>query len=211
MLAHIVSIPIRISVIVALVSIRGHVFLVGRPANTLQLQKVDNGRDVVGNISESVAWEPEEVASDGRNVVGFTGVGHGVVAREQDALVNQLLEVVIFKGRLVVGILEPDLNEAVENLAGHDWRVGEGIICSANVERRLVSRAAKQNKDRWHDSGDMCNWAYDAAGAVNVAGGISESLAAEHATTAPRRTEYLSSMLVFSSGGPGVWAFRDCP
>ena len=128
MFARVISVPVRVSVSGAQVSIRGHIFHVRRPADALQIQEVDDGRDVAGNVDEVIGAETEEIASDSSNVVGLAGVGHGIVAREQYALGSQILEDGVCDDCRIVGVLEPDLNEAVENLAGHSWGVGDGAI-----------------------------------------------------------------------------------
>ena len=50
----------------------------------------------------------------------------------------------------------------------------------------------RQDKDRCYDSGDTCDWAYAAAGGVNVDGG----LLAKEPIAAPSKHEYLKSIVL---------------
>ena len=128
MLAYVVRITVRVSEVVALISIRGHVFLVRRPADARRLQEVDDRGDVVGNIGEIIGCKSEEVASDGCDVVGLTRVGDGVVAGEKDTLASQILEDGTCERSRKVDVLEPDLDEAIENLSVHEWTVVDRAI-----------------------------------------------------------------------------------
>lgn len=75
------------------------------------LKEIDDGGDVRIHEVNVVVSHPEEVTSDGGDVVGFTGMGDSVVLGEGDSLLGDGLELGIRRCDGIVGVLEPDLDE----------------------------------------------------------------------------------------------------
>lgn len=103
-----------------------HVLLVSGPRDTTVLKKVDNGRDVAGNLVEVVVVHTKVVTRDGGDVVWLRWVSDTKVVVEGDTLGREPSEVWVVHGGAVVGVLAPKDHEAVEgatrNMAG--WALG---------------------------------------------------------------------------------------
>jgi hypothetical protein len=68
-------------------------------------------------VVERIVPETEKVASDGGDIVRFGRVRDRVELGEENSLLGEGLEAGGRGGGRVVGVLEPDLDEAVEDLA----------------------------------------------------------------------------------------------
>jgi hypothetical protein len=93
-----------------------HVFLVGAPRNTLVIKQIDNAGDIGRNLLEVVVITSEGVSANGCNVVGHRRVRHAEVVVNADALGSKPLQVWVAKGVVIVGVLEPDCHETIEDL-----------------------------------------------------------------------------------------------
>jgi len=133
-LAHVVGIIVGICKVVSFIAIRGHIFLISSPANVLLIEQVHNSGHVGGNVLQGVTSQTEEVATSRGKVVWFTWMGYAVVPRQGNTLRSEGLEDCLRGCRSIVRVLQPDLNEAVKHLSGNDGRVGDGGICSTDIE-----------------------------------------------------------------------------
>lgn len=94
-----------------------HVLLVLRPGNTLILQQIDDAGDIARNLVEIIIVHAKVVTTNRGNVVGLTRVSDSVVVAQRDAFLGQPGKVGIASSFVIVGVLEPDSNEAIEHLA----------------------------------------------------------------------------------------------
>lgn len=145
MLAHVViGLGLLVDVGLTLEARVGHVLLVGAPRDALVLEKIDQGRDVGVNLLEVVVVATEGVTANGGDVVRHGRVSDTEVVVDADTLRRQPLQVGVGKGLVVVGVLQPDGDEAVEDLSLIDeYRVtlakhGRSYL-SADVGGRLRS------------------------------------------------------------------------
>ncbi|KAI3482850.1 hypothetical protein L1887_54381 [Cichorium endivia] len=107
----------------------GHVLLVAGVGDGLAclaavVEEVEEGGDVGGDVVEGVVGEAPEITGDRGDVVGLRRVGDGVVVVKENALREESLHGGGGDSGLVVGVLEPDLDDAVEGLAGDDLVLG---------------------------------------------------------------------------------------
>lgn len=117
-LAHVViGLGLLVDVGLTLEARVGHVLLVGAPRDALVLEKIDQGRDVGVNLLEVVVVAAEGVTANGGDVVRHGRVSDTEVVVDADALRRQPLQVGVGKGLVVVGVLQPDGDEAVEDLS----------------------------------------------------------------------------------------------
>jgi len=119
MLAHIVSVAIRVGVAHPTVSISRHVLLVLSPAYTSLFKEIDDGEDVRRDGLEVVRGQTEKIPTSSGDVVRLTGMGKTVVRGERDTFCRQGLEHGLLCSICIVGVLQPDLDEAVEYMTSH--------------------------------------------------------------------------------------------
>lgn len=133
-LAHVVGIIVRIRIVVSLIAIRGHIFLISSPADVLLVEQVRNSGYVGGNVRQGVSSQTKEVTTNRGEVVWFTWMGYTVVPGQGNTLLSEGLEDWVRGCRGEVRVLQPDLNEAVKHQSGNDGRVGDGGVCSTDIE-----------------------------------------------------------------------------
>jgi hypothetical protein len=126
---------VRAREVVRGVAVGRQVLLVLGPGDALGLEEVDDGADVLRDVVERIVAQAEEISANRSNVVRFRRVRNAVVGGEEDALLSESLET---RGRGscgVVGVLRPDLDEAVEGLARDDRAEMRGAVRRASVVR----------------------------------------------------------------------------
>jgi hypothetical protein len=126
---------VRAREVVRGVAVRRQVLLVLGPGDALGLEEVDDGADVLRDVVERIVSQAKEISTDRRNVVRFRRVRDAVVGGEEDALLSESLETWGRGSCGVVGVLRPDLDEAVEGLARDDWAKVRGAVRRASVVR----------------------------------------------------------------------------
>jgi hypothetical protein len=86
-------------------------------------------------LLEVIVVTAEGVTSDGGNVVGHGRVCHAKVVADTDTLGREPLQVWVAEGIVVVGVLEPDCHEAIEDLC--ELSVVCKVYSISNCERTL--------------------------------------------------------------------------
>lgn len=135
MLADIIGISIRVCVVVTRVAITWHVLLIFRPTNALLIQEVHNSGDIVWDIFQVIIVQSPERTSPCAEIIGLARVGQAIVTGEKDSLCREVLEDSLGGCLVVVGVFEPDLDEAIENGPGNQRGILDGSIRCADIER----------------------------------------------------------------------------
>lgn len=119
--------------------------MIQSPCDSLVFQQVGDGGDVRRDAVGVVVVDAKVVAANGRDVVGLAGVCDGEVVGQCDALFGQPLEVWVAGGLVVVGVFEPDGNEAVEG-AARDEAGGRACIAVGVVGEDGGGRGDKEEE-----------------------------------------------------------------
>jgi len=118
---------------------RREIFLVSLPFQTLVLQKVKDGADVGRDVVKVIVVNIKVATTSGGNVVGLRGVSDSIGVVEEDTLLSNGLVDGQGSGSLEIIVLEPDLQEALENLSLS--RRGSGASSSSSRAGRGGRRA----------------------------------------------------------------------
>ena len=128
MLANIVGVTIGVGVVIATVPISWHVLLIFGPTNALLIKEVCNSGHIVWDVFHVIIVQSPEVTTPGGKIIGLAGVGYAIVASEKDTLCREILEDLLGGCLGVVGVFEPDLDEAIENGTRNHGRVLDGPV-----------------------------------------------------------------------------------
>ena len=137
-LANVVGVTVGIREVEARIAITWHVLLIFSPTNALRVQEVHNGGNIAWDVFQVIIVQSPEVASPGGEIVGLARVGYAIVASEKDTLCGEVLEDRLGGCLVVVGVFEPDLDEAIENGTGNIRGVLNGSVRRTDIERRCV-------------------------------------------------------------------------
>lgn len=78
----------------------------------LSLEEIDDSGRVRGDVVVRVVGHPEEISSDGRDIVRLARVRNARILRESDTFLRDGLKLLVRSSDGVVGVLEPDLDES---------------------------------------------------------------------------------------------------
>ena len=129
MLADVVRIPVGcVGVVVPSVAISRHVLLVRRPADVFLVEQVDNSGHVTGNVLQAISGQTPEVTTSGSKVIRFTWVGYAIVPSQGNTLRREVGEGWLRCCLGIVCVLQPNLDEAVEDLSGDNGGGSKGAV-----------------------------------------------------------------------------------
>ena len=139
MSASIVGVAIRVCVVEATVTISGHVLLIFTPTNALLIQEVHDSRDVARDIYQIIVVQSKEVTSRSAEIIGLARVCQTIVTGESDTLLREVLEDLLGCSCVVVGVVEPDLDETIENGTRNQRGILNGSVRRTDIEGRCIS------------------------------------------------------------------------
>lgn len=112
----VVCLGVLVDVTLALETGVRHILLVSAPGNALVIEQVNDGGNVGWDLLEVVVVAAKGITTNGGDVVGHRRVCHTEVVVNADTLRCKPLQVWVVKCIVIVGVLQPDGHETIEDL-----------------------------------------------------------------------------------------------